>query len=206
MTFPNKAYENIHAFANAYFDQLAIASESVNDKALNDAALMLGNAYARRAAVYVCGNGGSASIANHLICDHQKGVQADTDIRPRVMSLSSNIEIITAISNDVSYEDIFAFQLSTMADAGDVLVTISSSGDSENIVRAAQWARSNNCSVIAMTGFDGGRSSKIANINLHVKSDNYGVIEDMHQSLMHILAQFIRLSRMQKSLIPERKF
>ena len=206
MTFPDKAFENIHAFANAYFDQLAIASQSVDDTALNQAALMLGNAYDRRAAVYVCGNGGSASIANHLICDHLKGVQTDTNTRPRVMSLSSNIEILTAIANDVSYEDVFTFQLSTMADAGDVLITISSSGDSENIVRAAQWARSNKCSVIAMTGFDGGRSSKLAHINLHVESDNYGVIEDTHQSLMHILAQFLRLDRMENSLIPERRF
>ncbi len=206
MTFPDKAFENIHAFANAYFDQLAIASQSVDDTALNQAALMLGNAYDRRAAVYVCGNGGSASIANHLICDHLKGVQTDTNTRPRVMSLSSNIEILTAIANDVSYEDVFTFQLSTMADAGDVLITISSSGDSENIVRAAQWAKSNKCLVIAMTGFDGGRSSKLAHINLHVESDNYGVIEDTHQSLMHILAQFIRLDRMENSLIPERRF
>ena len=206
MTFPDKAFENIHAFANAYFDQLAIASQSVDDTALNQAALMLGNAYDRRAAVYVCGNGGSASIANHLICDHLKGVQTDTNTRPRVMSLSSNIEILTAIANDVSYEDVFTFQLSTMADAGDVLITISSSGESENIVRAAQWARSNKCSVIAMTGFDGGRSSKLAHINLHVESDNYGVIEDTHQSLMHILAQFLRLDRMENSLIPERRF
>ena len=206
MTFPNQSFENIHAFANAYFDQLAIASQSVDDTALNQAALMLGNAYDRRAAVYVCGNGGSASIANHLICDHLKGVQTDTNTRPRVMSLSSNIEILTAIANDVSYEDVFTFQLSTMADAGDVLITISSSGDSENIVRAAQWAKSNKCLVIAMTGFDGGRSSKLAHINLHVESDNYGVIEDTHQSLMHILAQFIRLDRMENSLIPERRF
>ncbi|MBK30549.1 MAG: phosphoheptose isomerase [Euryarchaeota archaeon] len=206
MTFPDKAFENIHVFADAYFDQLAIASQSVDAKALNEAALMLGNAYDRRAAVYVCGNGGSASIANHLICDHLKGLQTDTNTRPRVMSLSSNIEILTAIANDVSYEDIFTFQLSTMADAGDVLITISSSGESENIVRAAQWAKSNKCSVIAMTGFDGGRSSKLAHINLHVESDNYGVIEDTHQSLMHILAQFLRLDRMENSLIPERRF
>ena len=93
-----------------------------------------------------------------------------------------------------------------MADAGDVLITISSSGDSENIVRAVQWAKSNECSVISMTGFDGGRSSKIADINLHVDSDNYGVIEDTHQILMHILAQFIRLDRIENSLIPERRF
>ena len=206
MTFPNKTFKNIHAFANAYFEQLAIASQSVDKRALNEAASMLGNAYDRRAAVYVCGNGGSASISNHLICDHLKGVQTDTHTRPRIISLSSNIEILTAIANDISYEDIFTFQLSTMAEAGDILITISSSGDSENIVRAAQWAKSNACSVIAMTGFNGGRSAKIADINLHVEADNYGVIEDAHQSLMHILAQFIRLDRMENSLIAERRF
>lgn len=206
MTFPDKAFQNIETFAQAYFDQLEIAWQSVDNDALKEAALVLGNAYDSRATVYVCGNGGSASIANHLICDHLKGIQTDTNRRPRVISLSSNIEIITAVANDVAYDEIFTFQLSTIANPGDILITISSSGDSENIVRAAQWARSNKCSVIAMTGFEGGRSSHLAHINLHVNSDNYGVIEDTHQSLMHILAQFMRLQRMQDNLISERKF
>jgi phosphoheptose isomerase len=93
-----------------------------------------------------------------------------------------------------------------MAQSGDVLITISSSGDSENIVRAAQLAKDTGLSVISMTGFSGGRSADIADVNLHVNANNYGVIEDVHQSLMHILAQYVRQSHMAESVIQQRKF
>ncbi len=206
MTFPDQGFENIVAFSRAYFDQIGRAAQSVEGAKLHDAAELLSAAYERRATVYVCGNGGSASISNHLVCDHLKGVQTDTETRPRVVSLSANIETITAIANDISYDDVFVYQLSTLAQDGDVLVTISSSGNSENIVRAGQWAKENGVSVIAMTGFVGGRSAALADVNLHVDADNYGIVEDVHQSLMHILAQYLRLKRMDADLIAERKF
>lgn len=206
MTFPDQGFENIVAFSRAYFDQAARAAASIDGAKLHDAAELLAAAYDRRATVYVCGNGGSASISNHLVCDHLKGVQTDTATRPRVVSLAANLETITAIANDISYDDVFVYQLRTLAEPGDVLVTISSSGDSENVVRAIQWATDNDCAVIAMTGFGGGRSAELADVNLHVEGDNYGVVEDIHQSLMHILAQYLRLKRMDADLIPERKF
>ena len=86
--------------------------------------------------VFSCGNGGSAAIANHLQCDHLKGVRTGTDLTPRVVSLSSNIELITAISNDIGYEDVFTYQLQSQSQPGDVLIAISSSGRSPNIARA----------------------------------------------------------------------
>jgi len=101
---------------------------------------------------------------------------------------------------------VFSYQLDALGQPGDVLITISSSGDSENIVRAAQLAKENNMPVIAMTGFSGGRSAKIADVNLHVDADNYGVIEDVHQSLMHVLAQYVRQSHMDEAVIQQRKF
>ena len=206
MTFPNHKFDNIEDFASAYFERIREAGQSIERYALREAAIVLDEAYRREANVYVCGNGGSAAISNHLVCDHLKGIQTDTEIRPRVVSLSSNIEIITAIANDISYNDVFVYQLSTMAQPEDVLIAISSSGNSENIVRVVNWAKNNHCKVITMTGFDGGRSAKLADINLSVRSDNYGVIEDTHQSLMHILAQFLRLNRMNADLISDRKF
>jgi len=112
--------------------------------------------------VYSCGNGGSAAIANHLQCDFLKGAQTDTELLPRVVSLSSHLELITAIANDIAYDEVFAYQLRTLARPGDVLLTISSSGNSENIVRAVQWARDNRVGSIALTGFDGGRSATLA--------------------------------------------
>ena len=94
----------------------------------------------------------------------------------------------------------------TTAKTNDVLITISASGDSENIVRPVEWASKNSMHTISLTGFDGGRSARISDINLHVNADNYGVIEDTHQSIMHILAQYLRLIHMNKNLIHERNF
>jgi len=122
------------------------------------------------------------------------------------VSLASHLELITAIANDISYDEIFAYQLKTLASVGDVLVTISSSGNSENIVRAIDWAKANGVGTIAMTGFAGGRSARLADVNLHVAAENYGIAEDVHQSLMHCLAQYLRQREMPETLVRERKF
>jgi D-sedoheptulose 7-phosphate isomerase len=206
MTFPDEKYSVIGAFADDYFDRLAGAAASVDRDRLAQAAEMMARTYVAGGTVFACGNGGSAAISNHLHCDHLKGVQTDTNLKPKVVSLSATIETITAIANDISYDEIFAYQLRTLAEAGDLLVTVSSSGDSENVVRACRWAKDNGVATIAMTGFDGGRSGDIADINLHVDADNYGVIEDVHQSLMHILAQYVRQAQMDATVIAARKF
>jgi D-sedoheptulose 7-phosphate isomerase len=101
---------------------------------------------------------------------------------------------------------VFLYQLRTMAVAGDVLVTISASGNSENIVRAVEWARGNGVGTIAMTGFSGGRSAPLADINLHVDAQNYGIAEDVHQGLMHCLAQHLRQQAMPAELVAKRVF
>ena len=114
--------------------------------------------------------------------------------------------MITAIANDISYDDIFVYQLKTLAEPDDVLITISCSGDSENIVRAAQWAKDKKLRIISFTGFNGGRSANLADVNLQVAADNYGIVEDLHQGLMHILAQYLRLSHMDSATVSNRKF
>ena len=206
MTFPESRFSDVSDYATAYFSEVAKAAASIDKDKLNQAVQLLTRTYTDGGMLFSCGNGGSAAIANHLVCDHSKLVRTDTDLLSRVVSLSSTIEIITAIGNDISYDEIFSYQLKTLAKPGDVLITISSSGDSENIVRAALWAKENKIPVISMTGFSGGRSATIADINLHVAANNYGVIEDTHQSLMHILAQFVRQAHMDEHLIADRKF
>ncbi len=206
MDFPRQKYESAASFLDDYAAGLAAALASVDRPALAQAASLLAATHERDGTIWSCGNGGSAAIANHLVCDHTKGVHTDTGLRPRVHSLSATIELITAIANDIGYADVFVYQLRLAARPGDTLVTISSSGDSENIVRAAAWARENKIPVIAMTGFSGGRSAALADIHLHVAATNYGLVEDAHQSLMHVLAQYLRQARMPESLIPQRKF
>jgi phosphoheptose isomerase len=206
MTFPDQPFPSISGFFDAYASQMNTALASISRDSLDRAQEILSQAIARDSAVYSCGNGGSAAIANHLVCDHARGISADTGLRPRVHSLSATAEIMTAIANDQEYAEIFAAQLRLFARSGDVLVTISSSGDSENIVRAVRWAKDNGMPTIALTGFAGGRSGAIADVNIHVAADNYGVIEDAHQSVMHALAQFVRQRHMPPDLVSVRKF
>ena len=206
MSFPEKNYARAGDYLAAYRRAVSDAWQSVDQESANRAAELLQAAISGGHTVFACGNGGSAAIANHLHCDFLKGVQTDTQLRPHVVSLATSIELITAIANDIAYEEIFAYQLRTLARPGDVLMTISASGNSENIVRAVRWARENGVASIALTGFDGGRSAGLADVNLHVEAANYGVIEDVHQSLMHILAQYLRQHAMPPELIAQRRF
>ncbi len=204
--FPSQKLTTIAEYFDGYAGEMTRALATVSRTALDSAQRLVLECLERDGTIIVCGNGGSAAIANHLVCDFGKGMRGDTKLRPRVRSLSSGPEILTAIGNDMSYADTFSHQLDGLGRAGDLLITVSSSGDSENIVRAVQWAKANKVACIAMTGFGGGRSAGLADVSLHVASENYGVVEDLHQSLMHVLAQFIRQSLMPGDLVAQRKF
>ena len=204
--FPAHQFGRAGSYCVAYLEEVAVAAASIDMVEVDRAASVLLDAYLRGATVFSCGNGGSAAIANHLQCDHSKGVRTGTDLSPRVVSLSNSIELITAIANDVDYGDIFSFQLQSQARQGDVLVAISSSGNSTNIVRALVWARDHGVKTISLTGFDGGSAKQLADITMHVESGNYGVVEDLHQTMMHALAQYIRQARMDVRTIPSTRF
>ena len=199
--FPAAPYANAASYFDAYAEEISRAAKTIEPAALDRAAAILLEAYTRGARIFSCGNGGSASIANHMQCDHVKGVRTATDLSPHVQSLSTNVELLTAIANDMGYENVFLYQLQSHSGPGDVLVAVSSSGRSANIVRALAWARENGLHTISVTGFDGGAAKSEAEINIHVDCANYGVIEDLHQAIMHALAQYIRQSRMSADAI-----
>lgn len=204
--FPAAPYASAASYFEAYAADAVRAAGSIEQSALDGAAQLLLEAYQGGRRVFACGNGGSAAIANHLQCDHLKGIRTTTDLLPRVVSLSSNVELITAIANDVAYDDVFAFQLQSQSSAGDVLIAISSSGRSANIVRALAWARDNRLRTIALTGFSGGEARALADVTIHVDGTNYGVVEDVHQAVMHGLAQYIRQSRMTPAAVSSSVF
>ena len=206
MRFLDRPYNDIAAFSDDYFELITQAAATIDREALKRAAKAIIAAYQRDAVIYSCGNGGSASIANHLVCDHTKGVGTGTALRTRVVSLSENIEIMTAISNDISYDVVFLHQLKAKARAGDLLIAISSSGNSENIVQAIDWCQKHDVETIALTGFSGGRGREQVNIAVHVDCDNYGIVEDLHQAIMHQLAQFIRQAHMDPDQISKSTF
>jgi histidinol-phosphate phosphatase family protein len=204
--FPAHRFAEADEFGGAYVAELARTFGSVDLHQIRRAAELLGAAYERDAVVFACGNGGSASIANHLQCDHVKGIRNGTDLTPRVVSLSTNVELLTAIATDLSYDSVFEYQLQSQARPGDVLIAVSSSGRSPNIVRALEWANEHDMATIALTGFEGGAARRAASVAVHVESGNYGVIEDAHQACMHLLAQYVRQSRMSTDAVAATTF
>lgn len=204
--FPAARYASAPPFFHRYAEEAARAWQTIEPAALDGAVAILLEAYTRGAGVFSCGNGGSASIANHLQCDHVKGVRTATDLTPRVVSLSANVELLSAIANDMGYENVFVYQLQSQARPGDALIAVSSSGRSPNITRALTWARDHGLRTIALTGFDGGAARAVAEVAIHVNGTNYGIIEDLHQAIMHALAQYIRQSRMTSEAISANVF
>lgn len=145
--------------------------------------------------LFVGGNGGSASISDHLNCDFTKGIYRGKAHPPHVVSLCGSHSLHSAIANDMGYEHTLSHQLEMMSlTSNDKVILISSSGNSPNIIEAAKFARYKRSCLIGLTGFNGGLLNEMADIRLHVNTDNYGVVEDCHQILMHMLAQFIYLN------------
>ena len=146
--------------------------------------------------IYTAGNGASAAIAQHWACDYTKGCSdLASGFKPKVISLSANIPLMTAISNDISYDEVYSYQLERLANPGDVFISISSSGNSPSVVRACEVANEKNVSVIALTGFQGGRTRELANYPIHVDVQEYEAVEDVHQAIMHMIAKYIRFSK-----------
>lgn len=192
---------SISEYVDSYAKSISFGLQSIDKFQLERAANILLEAIQNRQTIYVCGNGGSAAISDHFLCDHSKCIYHDTDHRPKIVSLPSSVSTITAIANDINYDSVFSYQLEMFADPNDVLVVVSSSGNSSNIVKALQFAKTLGMKTIALVGFDGGKAFGLADIPLHVPVDNYGVVEDCHQSIMHILAQHIRIDQLNKSKI-----
>jgi D-sedoheptulose 7-phosphate isomerase len=190
--FPDRLIPDAGSYADEYFQRLAAAAATVDRSRIAAAGTLIAGIIDNGGRIYSCGNGGSAAIANHLVCDCLKGIRTGTDIKPKVHSFSTTVELLTAIVNDIGSEEMFSFQLESMGEGGDLLIAISSSGSSPNIVRAIETAKRMDIRTIAMTGFSGGQSRIDADVSLHVDCENYGIIEDVHQSLMHILAQYTR--------------
>ena len=145
--------------------------------------------------IFVCGNGGSASIANHFLCDFNKGIKLSSKnkLKPKIVSLSNNTEFILAIANDISFNKIFSFQLDNYYTKGDVVILLSCSGSSPNILDIIEYCKKRKIFTISLTGFAKKNIQSKANLNLNFGIDNYGISEDLFQIIMHMLSQSIRL-------------
>lgn len=137
--------------------------------------------------IFVCGNGGSASTASHFACDIVKGASFNRTERFRILALTDSLPTLTAYSNDVGYECVFAEQLKNFAQSGDVVMAISGSGNSPNVLRALEYGNSIGCKTIALTGRDGGKLGPLAQLNIQVPVPHMGRIEDAHLIICHMI-------------------
>ncbi|HYP07043.1 MAG TPA: SIS domain-containing protein [Bryobacteraceae bacterium] len=140
--------------------------------------------------IFTCGNGGSASTASHFVCDIVKGASFNRDSRFKVISLCDNMATLLAYANDVNYDCVFVEQLKNFAKPGDVVLGISGSGNSPNVVNAIEYANSIGCETIALTGRDGGKLGPIAKLHLNVQAPHMGRIEDAHMIVCHMVAYY----------------
>jgi len=174
-----------------YIEELKSALDALPVQTIRDAVEAILESYGRGGTIFVAGNGGSASTSSHFACDLGKGTAVEGKPRLRVISLADNLSLLTAWANDVSYEAIFAEQLKNLMRPGDLLIAISASGNSPNVLRATEYAHQLGCKVIGLTGFGGGRLAKSADIAIVVESDRYGPVEDVHLVLDHIMRRCI---------------
>src|SRR5262249_16094014 len=151
--FPAAQYAHASAYFDTYVDEIAQAAKSADGAALDRAAAILVEAYAGGRRVVSCGNGRPAPLPHPLPCVSIKNVRASRDLASRVQSLRANGELLTAIAIDIAYDNVFAYQLQSLAEPGDVLIAVTSSGRSPNIVCALAWARDHGLKTIALTGF-----------------------------------------------------
>lgn len=185
--------KNIQNYFNSYRERLNNLLDAVDINALEKVIETMINTFKNGKTVYVCGNGGSAATASHIQADFSFFVRYFTKFRPKVRALTDNVPMITAIGNDTSFNDIFVEQLKGHFEEGDTIICISASGNSENVIRAAQYANDNNGTSIAFVGFSGGKLLEVANHALYTPNPkgDYGPIEDLHMIYDHIIVNYL---------------
>lgn len=137
--------------------------------------------------IFICGNGGSASTASHLECDFNKGISYGQEIKYDIECLSDNVPMMMAIANDISYDDIFVIPLRNKLKKGDIVIGISGSGNSQNVIRAFEYASQIGAETIAFTGYSGGELKSLATYNIHIAINNMQIVEDIHLVLNHMM-------------------
>lgn len=175
-----------------YLRDLRRTLERLPLERIEQAIAILEEARQNRARVFILGNGGSAATASHFVCDLAKNTRQAGRPDFRVVGLADNVPIFSALANDEGYEQVFAGQLASLVEAGDVVIAISASGNSPNVIAALRVAGQAGATTIGFTGFDGGRLGAMADLNLHVPSDCIEHVEDIHLMLEHMICKSLR--------------
>lgn len=171
----------------AYYEREIAAIHSMDFAELEAAVQAIKAAYDRGSIIYTFGNGGSAATASHMVCDFNKGISENLSKKFNVVCLNDNTSIIMAIANDRSYDDVFYAQLENKLQANDMVIAISGSGNSRNIIKAVQYAKSVGCKIVGMTGYSGGKLKELADYHMHVPVDDMQIAEDIHLTFNHMM-------------------
>ena len=204
MKFPFKRYKTELTYFNDYMKMLGKIVNKKHLLELSKISSLIEKKISQKKQIFVCGNGGSAAIANHFLCDFNKGLKIDSNnkIQPKFISLSNSIELISAISNDISFNDIFSFQLENYGNKNDLLILLSCSGNSKNILNTIKITKKKKIDVVSILGFAKKKVLKENSkyyINLDMK--NYGLTEDIFQIFMHMISQYLRQKTNKRKLI-----
>ncbi|MBQ7192654.1 MAG: SIS domain-containing protein [Paludibacteraceae bacterium] len=174
-----------------YLEKEKSVIDLIDKQAINTVMNVLEKAREEGRQVFVMGNGGSAATASHYVCDFNKGISYGKYQRYRFICLNDNVPTLMAYANDISYNDIFIEQLKNFYRSGDVVLGISGSGNSENVVRAMLWAKDNNATTIAFTGYDGGKLHQIAEYKVNIPVHDMQITEDLHMMLDHCMMKIL---------------
>lgn len=174
-------------YVRTYLGRLENVLKTIDLKQVSKLGELLADAREHGRQVFICGNGGSAALASHLAVDLGKGCSRNREKRFRVISFTDNTPWLTALGNDLSYEDVFVEQLKNYAEKGDLLLAISGSGNSKNVLKALQYANQIGCQTAGISGFAGGKLKDLVEHHVHIKADHMGLIEDGQMVVGHIL-------------------
>lgn len=183
---------SIKSFAKTYIEDIKSSLDTLDLNSIERIVDVLWAAYLNDKQVFIMGNGGSASTASHFACDLSKGTIVEGKKRLRAICLNDNMALVTAFSNDLGYTDVFKEQLMNLINPDDVVIAITASGNSSNILRAIEYARENGAISVGFIGFDGGILNNMVDEKIVVDSENYGQIEDTHLVLEHMIAQSLK--------------
>jgi D-sedoheptulose 7-phosphate isomerase len=171
-------------------DYIALEMETLQNlsvDAVDQALNLLEETRKKDGTIYIFGNGGSASTASHFQNDFNKGVSEYIEKKYRFCCLNDNIATVMAIANDIGYEEVFRFQLRNKLTENDIVMAISGSGNSKNVINAVAYAKENGCKVIGLSGFDGGKLAEMSDILLHVPANSMQITEDIHLLFDHLM-------------------
>jgi len=170
-----------------YFSELVQVIQSLPEEKVQDFVDTIADAYHSEKQVLILGNGGSAAAASHLVCDLQKGIGGTAPKRFKAMAFTDNVPVITAWANDSDYSEVFARQMDTWVQPGDLVIAISGSGNSPNVIKAVELANERGALTYGLTGFQGGKLAQVAQKSIVVPSNSMQQIEDVHVILGHLV-------------------